>query len=267
MIGRSQGKARESLSRRAFFGALAGGAALLAGGATASAFGPSSKVRLCQLKYGGGNPVPRATALKRLAWEIEKRTSIDVALEPALIDVSDKALFSHPLLYLSGDRAFPPLPSKDIERLRRHLVFGGLLVIDSAESRLGGGFDRSVRRLVGRLFGDKQLTKVKPSHTLFKSFYLLKTPVGRVATVPYLETVQRDGRAVVVYSHNDLGGAWARDNFGQWEHGVHPGGARQRELAFRWGVNLVMYALCVDYKADQVHIPFILKRRRWQVRP
>lgn len=258
---------KAGLSRRAFIGAAAGSGALLAAGGAASAFGDSSKVRFAQIKYAGGNPIPRATALKRLAWEIEKRTSVDVALEPATLELRDKRLFAHPLLYIGGDRAFPALASQDINALRRHLVFGGLLVIDSAESRLGGGFDQSARRLVSRLFGDGQLHKVKPSHTVFKSFYLLRRPVGRVATVPYLEGVERDGRLVVVYSHNDLGGAWARDNFGQWEHGVHPGGARQRELAFRWGVNLVMYALCVDYKADQVHIPFILKRRRWQVRP
>ena len=39
------------------------------------------------------------------------------------------------------------------------------------------------------------------------------------------------------------------------------------EMAARWGINIVMYAMCLDYKADQVHIPFILKRRQWQVRP
>ena len=43
-----------------------------------------------------------------------------------------------------------------------------------------------------------------------------------------------------------------------------PGGERQRELAFRLGINLAMYALCLDYKTDQVHVPFILRRRQWQ---
>ena len=55
-----------------------------------------------------------------------------------------------------------------------------------------------------------------------------------------------------------------RDNYGTWEHECYPGGERQRELAFRLGVNLVMYALCLDYKTDQVHVPFIMKRRRWK---
>jgi len=66
----------------------------------------------------------------------------------------------------------------------------------------------------------------------------------------------------VLLSVDDLGGAWARDSLGNWEHMVTPGGEPQRELAFRLGVNIVMYALCVDYKDDQVHVPFILKRRK-----
>jgi hypothetical protein len=79
-----------------------------------------------------------------------------------------------------------------------------------------------------------------------------------------MEGVIRDGRLVAVYISNDLGGAWSRDDFGNYELQCEPGGERQRELAFRMGVNLVMYALCLDYKADQVHVPFIMKRRRWK---
>ena len=74
----------------------------------------------------------------------------------------------------------------------------------------------------------------------------------------------RDDRAVIAYSQNDLGGAWQRDDMGNFEFVCEPGGERQREMAFRLGVNLVMYALCLDYKSDQVHVPFIMRRRRWR---
>jgi hypothetical protein len=232
----------------------------------AAALGPASKVRLAQLDYGSGNPRPRPTGLSRLAWEIDKRTSVDIELDPVVLKTGDKRLFNYPLLYLGGDRAFDPLPASEVQRLTRYLVYGGFLIIDSADPRPGGGFDRSVRRLVGRLFTDRSLKKIARSHTIHKSFYLLDQAVGRVAAVPDLEGIERDGRYVLVYCQNDLGGAWSRDSFGQWEYGVHPGGERQRELAFRWGINLLMYALCIDYKSDQVHIPFILKRRRWQVK-
>jgi len=68
----------------------------------------------------------------------------------------------------------------------------------------------------------------------------------------------------IAYVSNDMGGAWARDDYGNWEFPCEPGGERQRELSLRMGVNFVMYALCLDYKADQVHVPFIMRRRRWR---
>ena len=76
-----------------------------------------------------------------------------------------------------------------------------------------------------------------------------------------LEGVTVGDRVALLYSRHDLGGAWARDNLGTWEHSVVPGGEAQRERAIRLGVNVVMYALCLDYKDDQVHAPFIMRRR------
>lgn len=239
---------------------------LLGAPGRAHAIGAKSRVALAQLRHGAGQSVPRPSALRRLAWEIDKRTSIDVAVEPRFVSLADEeALFEHPFLYLSGDKEFPLPPPREIGRLRRYLIYGGTLLIDSAESRPGGGFDRSVRALIERVLPEDKWRKLSPEHTLHKSFYLLERAVGRVDLVPYLEGIERDGRLAVIYTQNDLGGAWARDDFGAWEYNVYPGGERQRERAFRWGVNIVMYALCVDYKADQVHIPFILKRRRWRV--
>ena len=60
---------------------------------------------------------------------------------------------------------------------------------------------------------------------------------------------------------HDLAGALSRDNLGSYSFPVTPGGDAQREQAFRFAVNLVMYALCLDYKDDQVHAPFIMRRR------
>jgi hypothetical protein len=231
----------------------------------ALAFGDRDRLQIGQVLYAGGNPVPRQNALKRLIWELDKRTSIEVRQEPAYVRLSDATeLYRYPLLYLAGDREFPLPPEEDLLRLKRHLMSGGMLIIDSAEGRAGGGFDQSVRALCGRLFPRAPLARLSEEHVLFRSFYLLRTPAGRVLAQPFLETVQHDGRAVIVYAQNDLGGAWARDSFGAWEHDVVPGGELQREQAFRLGVNLAMYALCLDYKTDQVHVPFIMRRRSWQ---
>jgi hypothetical protein len=241
--------------------------ALFALSRRALAIGPGSKFRFGQLALGTGSSWnPRPTALKRMAWELEKRTSVDVELDPAVVSPTDGNLHETPLLYLAGDRGFDLPSTSAIEALRRFLTFGGFLLIDSAEGSTDGAFDGSVRKLVTAIFPapDKGLEVVAPDHVIYKSFYLLDKPLGRLAIAPALEAVTRDDRLVCAYVANDLGGAWARDDFGNYDYPCEPGGERQRELAFRVGVNIVMYALCLDYKSDQVHVPFIMKRRRWK---
>lgn len=228
------------------------------------ALGDREKFAIAAIAYDGGNWQPRPTGLRRLLWEIDKRTSIDARLEPVEVRLTDPELHRWPLLYLAGDRAFTPFTDDEVARLRLHLQSGGMLIIDGAEGHPGGGFDQTIRQLSVRLFPKEPIEKLSEDHVIYKSFYLLHSAAGRVLAVPFLETILHDGRAAVVYCQNDLGGAYARDNFGQWEHEVFPGGDAQREQAFRLGVNLVMYATCLDYKTDQVHVPFILRRRRWQ---
>jgi len=252
-------------SRRAL---LAGGLAAAATTALprgAGAIGPASKFRFGQLQLGDA-PSPRPTALRRLAWEIEKRTSIEVVLEPAIVTPASPTLHETPFLYLAGDREIELPSAQGLEALRRFLTFGGFFLIDSSEGSTDGAFDHSIRRLIQALFPPPSsgLDIVPTDHVVYKSFYLLDRPLGRLALSPVMEAVVRDERIVVAYVANDLGGAWARDNFGNYELPCEPGGERQRELAFRMGINLVMYALCLDYKTDQVHVPFIMRRRRWR---
>jgi hypothetical protein len=243
-------------------GLALGGAALLPG--RSWGLGKRSKFRFAQLKLGNWNPRP--TALRRMAWEIEKRTSISVNLEPLPVTLTSKKLHETPFMYLAGDREFPVPSKREVQALRRYLTYGGFLLIDSAEGNTKGAFDRSVRRLVDAIYPPpaKRLQLVPGDHVVYKSFYLLQRPVGRVAISAAMEGVFRDGRMAVAYTQNDLGGAWARDNFGNWQYQCVPGGSRQRELSFRMGINTVMYALCLNYKADQVHVPFIMRRRRWR---
>jgi hypothetical protein len=247
------------ITRRAF-GAALGGAAWLAA-RPAFAVGDRSLFRFARLALPG-LPDPRPSALRRLAWDLVRRTSLVTASEPASLRIADPNLFRYPFLVLSGDRGFALPPEADIVRLRRHITYGGFLLIDSAEGRAGGGFDESVRRLLAAALPGELPAPIAAEHVLWKSFYVLRGAPGRILAAPYVEGVERDRRLAVVYTQNDLGGALARDGFGRWEHEVIPGGDEQRELAFRFGVNLVMYALCLDYKAEQAHIDYILRTRR-----
>jgi hypothetical protein len=253
------------LTRRAL---LAGGAAAALyglGARRARAIGPASKFRFGQLQVGG-NSDPRPNALKRLLWEIDKRTSIDTDLESPKVTPTSPDLHETPVLYLAGDREFDLPTSDGIEALRRFLTFGGFLIIDSAEGSTDGAFDSSVRNLLTAIFPPPAtgLDVISPDHVVYKSFYLLDRPAGRLALTPSMDGIIHDNRMVVAYVQNDMGGAWSRDNFGNYEFPCVPDGETQRELSFRMGINLVMYALCLDYKTDQVHVPFIMRRRRWK---
>lgn len=241
-------------------GVLAAGAASLLGTSRAQAAG-AGDLRVAQLDAGGlWNPRP--DTLRRLLWEVSQRTSIEVDLEVAALGPTDKKLFRHPLLYWAGTGAVPELPADGVRLLRRWLTYGGTLLIDSADAEAGGGFDQSVRRELERILPQRPLERVPTDHVVYKTFYLVDQQAGRVIRKGHVEGITLEKRLAVVYSENDLGGAWARDAFGRWEHAVTPGGDRQREMSYRFGINIIMYALCLDYKEDLVHAPFILKRRR-----
>lgn len=240
---------------------LATGLALAAAAPRAAqALGESSLFEVRSVAYDGGEPSPRPTAPRRLAWEVRKRTSIDVNLEPGSARLDDPSIFESPFLYWAGDRAFDPLSEREVIGLRRFVRFGGFVLIDDAASG-DEGFDRSVRRELARAFPSRPLRPLDNTHTVFRSFYLLERPEGRIRGPDRFEAIEDGERVAVLYSRHDLGGAWARDNLGSWQHTVTPGGDLQRERAIRLGVNVVMYALCLDYKDDQVHAPFIMRRR------
>ena len=248
------------LDRRAFLRLLGLGAAAVVAPSSARAFGETARLTIGQVQHGG-RWNPRPGALRRLGWELARRTSIDPSPDGIALRLGRPGLHRFPLLYLAGDGAMPALGEPERSALRRHLQFGGTILVDAADGSDGTGFDASVRTELARLLPASPLQPVARDHVLYKSFYLIDRQGGRVLTRPWLEAQSIDGRLAVIYSQNDLGGAWARSELGDWEFQCSPGGEPQRETAFRLGVNVAMYALCTDYKDDAVHLPFIMKRR------
>lgn len=242
-----------SLSRRA----------LLAAAASASAwgFGDASRFIPAVVRHGGKWDL-RTSGLRRLAWELQRRTSVEVVLEARPLALDSPRLFDHPFLYLSSDGPFPPFSAAEVENLRRYLTFGGFLFADANDGSEGAGFDASFRRELARVLPQVPLAPLPSTHVIFKSFFLLDSAPGRFLNKPNLEACSLTKRAAVVYSQNDVMGALNRDEAGTWEFEPSPGGARQREYATRLALNLAMYALCLDYKDDAVHLPAIMNRRR-----
>ncbi|GAB4304960.1 MAG: hypothetical protein Kow0090_20640 [Myxococcota bacterium] len=200
----------------------------------------------------------RPSALARLSYELVRRTSIEADVQTADVEPKERNLFDFPLVFMSVSAPLPSFSEQTINNIAQWLLSGGSLVIDASSSEA----NESIRAFAASLFPKDSLQKISTDNVLFKTFYLLEAPYGRRSSPPYIEGIIRDGRIVLLYSQLDMEGAWARDAFGNWEFTMDSQSGNERELAIRFGVNIVMYALCFDYKNDAVHLPFILKRRR-----
>jgi hypothetical protein len=156
---------------------------------------------------------------------------------------------------------------------------GGMIVFDTRDYGQGvptglsvqGRGGTALQRLLGRL-DIPRLEPVPEGHVLTKSFYLMRTFPGRwdggQMWVEAESSDQGDGRKArrsdgvssILVTPNDLAAAWALDDRNRPMYATTPGGEAQREMAYRVGVNIAMYALTGNYKADQVHVPALLER-------
>jgi len=251
-------KSALSLSRRQLLNLL--GSAFLASSlpSRAWAFGESSRWVPAIAQYPGQWEL-RRSALRRFSYELQRRTATEVVLEPIPIQLESPRLFEFPLLYFGGQGGFAPLPQAARQNLRRYLEFGGFIL---ADAHGGEGFEESFKREISLILPHSPLVLLEAEHVLFKSFYMLHSAAGRAGVSTSLEACLLGRRVAVVFMPNDLLGAFARDEAGGFEYPVVPGGERQREMAIRLGINLVIYALCLDYKDDAAHLPALMRRRR-----
>lgn len=204
--------------------------------------------------------------LSGLTAVLRQRTAVEAA-EPLGVDVNEDELSFFPLLYWPVTESQPDLHQGALDRLNRFLANGGTILFDTRDAHVSGGWTTGgspdLRRLTQGL-DVPELTPVPPDHVLTKSFYLMQDFPGRwTGGTLWIEkpgATVNDGVARILVGAADWAGAWAEDAGGRPMFPVVPGGDRQREMAYRFGVNLVMYALTGNYKADQVHVPAILER-------
>ncbi|MBO6783431.1 MAG: DUF4159 domain-containing protein [Alphaproteobacteria bacterium] len=198
---------------------------------------------------------------------LARRTSIEPG-SPIGLDVERDELAFFPLIYWPMTPGQRPLSDAARNRINEFLRNGGTIVFDTRDQNLSGiggvgPGTRTLRTLVEGL-DIPALIEVPREHVLTKAFYLLhdfpgRWEGGRVWVQQPDERVN-DGVSSVIIGSNDYAAAWAIDVSGRPMFPIPQGGVRQRELAFRFGVNLVMYALTGNYKADQVHVDAILER-------
>jgi hypothetical protein len=218
-----------------------------------------------------GAPEVDATSkagLKGLTEVLLQRTSADVG-DPVGVDLESDDLTFYPLIYWPVTSAERQPSEQAITRLNKYLASGGLIFFDTADQNvagLSGGAGPGAARLQELTQGldVPPLVPIPPDHVLTRAFYLLKDFPGRwIGGSLWVEAANsriNDGVATVIVGSNDYASAWAVDDYGQPLYPVTPGGERQREMAYRFGVNLVMYSMTGNYKSDQVHVPAILER-------
>ncbi len=201
-----------------------------------------------------------------LSYTLNQRTTVEpaapVGVNPALDDLSVFSFIYWPVLKA------PELSVKAVAELDAYLKNGGMLVIDTQDGELrakaAGGVDPSLRAVFSQI-SVPSLRPIDQGHVLTRTYYLIHSFPGRYANGRvWVESDANgsslDGVSGVIAGSNDWAAAWALDRDGRPIAALSDDLPRQREMARRFGINLVMYALTGNYKADQVHIPALLER-------
>ncbi len=206
-------------------------------------------------------------ALKRLT---SRRTSAKVKAVVGVNPNSD-ILTYFPFIYWPVTYSQPKITSQGYKNIVSYIKNGGLILFDTKDGQFGQAKANESDRL-----GAKQLKKIlqdmpipaleviKKGHALTRSYYLLKEFPGRYKGaklwVEKSPPANRDNVPSIIIGGNDWAGAWARKSNGQPLYTIRGGGERQREMAFRFGVNIIMMTLTGNYKVDQIHTKELLKR-------
>ena len=249
-----------SLHRREVLGALAAAGAGILLPREARAFG----------EEGAFNPRPlltgkarwegvRTTAPGHWSVELEGRTSAPAHRSPRPVRADEPVLLAEPFVLWGGDADLPPLTEREVSGLRRFIALGGIMLVDDFAPETGA-FTRGAKRELARVIPEGAAIPIGAESVVFRSFYLMQRAVGRVEGPAQLQAIVRGGLPQVIFSAHDLCGALAEGEGGP-SVAITPGGDRQRELSVRLCVNIAMYVLCSNYKDDQVHAPFLMRRR------
>jgi hypothetical protein len=220
--------------------------------------------------------------LQGLTLFLAQRTALEAG-EPIGLDPARDELAFYPLIYWPIVPSAPKPSREALEHIDAYMKQGGTVLFDTRDAveappGIGGGTRGPGMQALRSILSSLDIPELEPvprDHVLTKTFYLLKDFPGRFSTgqlwVEALaatndeEPTSRparagDGVSSIIITSNDFAGAWAMRQDGQAMLPLVSSEPRQREFAFRSGVNIVMYTLTGNYKADQVHVPALLER-------
>ncbi len=218
--------------------------------------------------------------LRGLSEVLFRRTSIE-PVDPVGVNLEADELSVYPFLYWPVSESQPRPSAEAYAKLNRYLRTGGMILFDTRDASTSG-FSTATpngRRLqqLALPLDIPPLEPIPSDHVLTRTFYLLQDFPGRyVSRDVWVEAAPADAERAegmpfrnlndnvtpVVIGGNDWAAAWATDERGVPMYPVGRGfaGERQREIAYRFGVNLIMHVLTGNYKSDQVHVPALLDR-------
>ena len=217
--------------------------------------------------------------LTGLSRFLAEKTALEPG-EPAGVDIASDELAFYPLIYWPIDAGVPMPDQEAIARVDAYMQQGGTVLFDTRD-QFSAGFGQAAASPATQRLRDvlsslnvPPLEPVPPDHVLTKAFFLMTDFPGRYAGSPLWvestldaggETTERpvrasDGVSPIMMTANDFAGAWAIDASGQALLPTVPADPAQRLWALRGGVNIMMYMLTGNYKADQVHVPVLLER-------
>ncbi len=210
--------------------------------------------------------------MRGLSFVMADRTSASLG-EPVGVDLTQDELVFYPILYWPVPETVEPLSDAVRAKIAAYMKNGGTIFFDTRDggldASLNGGGNASLQTLLAKL-DLPPLEPVPEKHVLTRSFYLLDRFPGRYdGPAPWVEAQTAgdtaaagaaDGVSSIIIGANDYAAAWAINDNGDPLNAIVGSADRQREFAFRTGVNVVMYALTGNYKADQVHVPALLER-------
>jgi hypothetical protein len=227
---------------------------------------PALATRLAYIVTDDARDAVSRAGLQGLSDYVNRRTNAELAQPDAVVPGRDELGF-YPLLYWPIAASDPTPDAAWAKALDDYMENGGIVVIDTRDAGSGEGFApgaSAALERIGQALNVPRLTPLTPEHVLAHAFYLLREFPGRYdgGTVWVQRDQDRTNDSVspVIIGGNDWAAAWATDSQGRNPYATIPGGVRQRVLAYRFGVNLVMYALTGNYKGDQVHVPALLER-------
>ncbi|MFH0806800.1 MAG: DUF4159 domain-containing protein [Elusimicrobiota bacterium] len=221
----------------------------------------SNRLVFTQLQYNGDWD-PYYSEYPDILNFLTLTTSIEALPERRVVKLNDDLLFSSPLLIMLNSGKFSGFSQAERDTLKKYINGGGILFIEDSTGGKYSDFDKKIRKELEYILPDKRLTKLPKEHALFRAFYLLRGIAGRYITNNYLEGIDLSGRTAVIYSENDMFGAWVRDRFGNYFLECVPGGENQRFEAQKLTINLLVFSVTGTYKNDFIQKKFIEEKLR-----